>query len=99
MVTLSVSIAFEISNDGVITTKMELNRENVPLYELIVVAQDNGVPTMQGNASVIVHIIDENDNSPEFTNGSLMEVEVIEVCLEHLKQLSMLFLHLNMLLS
>ena len=85
-----LSVAFGITNDGVIMTKMELNREAVPFYELIVVAQDNGMPTMQGNATVTIHILDENDNSPVFTNGSLMDVAIMEViflvsCLNMLK--------------
>ena len=76
-----LSVVFGITNDGAIKIKMELNREAVPFYELIVVAQDNGMPTLQGNATVTIYILDENDNSPVFTNGSLMDVAIMEVIL------------------
>ena len=95
-----MSVVFEITNDGVIRTKRELDRENVPLYELIVVAQDNGMPTMQGNATVTITILDENDNSPVFTNGSLMDVSIMEVnfsflVFKYARNLAKLFLRID----
>ena len=43
-----------------------LDRETVSLYTLTVVATDYGVPARSSTASVVVTIIDENDNAPSF---------------------------------
>ncbi|KAM4019418.1 protocadherin-8-like [Anomaloglossus baeobatrachus] len=44
----------------------ELDRERQSLYRLELEASDGGSPSLSGNAIVIVHILDFNDNSPIF---------------------------------
>ena len=43
-----------------------LCREIKDVYELTVSATDSGVPPLVGLATVIVRVIDENDNRPHF---------------------------------
>ena len=56
---------FSISN-GVITTRVSFDREVESTYEIIVMAMDAGVPRQSSNASVVVTILDENDETPVF---------------------------------
>ena len=56
---------FEIdSNTGVVTTVRNFDREAVPQYTLIVSAIDSS--SLSSNVTVIVNILDINDNSPVF---------------------------------
>ncbi|GAB0089240.1 Cadherin-related tumor suppressor [Sergentomyia squamirostris] len=69
--------AFEIDSDtGEIFTNMRLDREEVSLFELTVEAVDQGMPQLTGTATVIVTILDKNDNPPRFTR--LFSVNVTE---------------------
>lgn len=69
--------AFEIDADtGEIFTTMKLDREDVANYELIVEALDQGLPQQTGTTSVLVKILDKNDNPPRFTR--LFSVNVTE---------------------
>lgn len=69
--------AFEIDSDtGEIFTNMRLDREDIPIYELTVEAVDQGMPQMTGSATVLVTVLDKNDNPPRFTR--LFSVNVTE---------------------
>ncbi|CAH0559968.1 unnamed protein product [Brassicogethes aeneus] len=69
--------AFEIDeNTGEIYTSRKLDREDVASYELTVEAFDRGLPQLTGTASVIVTVLDKNDNPPRFTR--LFSVNVTE---------------------
>lgn len=69
--------SFEIDeNTGEIFTATKLDREEVAQYELIVEAVDMGVPSQTGRASVLISILDKNDNPPRFTR--LFSVNVTE---------------------
>lgn len=69
--------SFEIDADtGEIFTSMKLDREDIASYELIVEALDQGMPQQTGRASVLVTILDKNDNPPRFTR--LFSVNVTE---------------------
>lgn len=69
--------AFEIDTDsGEIYTTMKLDRESVANYELIIEALDQGMPQQTGTTSVLVKILDKNDNPPRFTR--LFSVNVTE---------------------
>jgi cadherin EGF LAG seven-pass G-type receptor 1 len=64
--------AFRIDpKSGVITTRSALDRERVEVYTLVVMAIDKGLPSAGGQRSststVVVRIIDDNDNYPQFT--------------------------------
>ena len=54
------------SNTGWIILVGQLDRETVERYSLIVVATDNGTPAATATASVIVTVLDSNDNEPRF---------------------------------
>ncbi|RZC36743.1 Cadherin, Laminin G 1, EGF, and/or Amelogenin domain containing protein, partial [Asbolus verrucosus] len=69
--------AFEIdSESGEIYTNTRLDREDIASYELIVEALDQGVPQLTGTATVLVTVLDKNDNPPRFTR--LFSVNVTE---------------------
>lgn len=69
--------AFEIDSDtGEIFTNMRLDREDIANYELTVEAVDQGMPQMTGSATVLVTVLDKNDNPPRFTR--LFSVNVTE---------------------
>ncbi|EZA48524.1 Cadherin-related tumor suppressor [Ooceraea biroi] len=64
------------SNTGQIETNAKLDREEIASYELIVEATDQGHPRLTGTATVLVTILDKNDNPPHFTR--LFSVNVTE---------------------
>lgn len=58
---------FEINrNTGEIRVMDQLDREYRERYEFHVEASDKGVPSMRGTATVVVNILDRNDNDPKF---------------------------------
>ncbi|KAJ8975858.1 hypothetical protein NQ317_015895 [Molorchus minor] len=63
--------AFKIdSKTGVITTRTMLDRETTEVYTLIVKATDMANPQTarrSSSASVVIHILDDNDNYPQFS--------------------------------
>ncbi|CAH1187899.1 unnamed protein product [Phyllotreta striolata] len=69
--------AFEIdAQSGEIYTNVRLDREDISNYELTVEAVDQGVPQQSGTATVLVTVLDKNDNPPRFTR--LFSVNVTE---------------------
>ena len=44
----------------------QLNYEAIPSYNLSIRAIDGGIPSLEGMASIVVWVIDENDNPPIF---------------------------------
>lgn len=68
---------FEIDAEtGEIYTNTRLDRETIASYELVVEALDQGVPQLSGTATVLVTVLDKNDNPPRFTR--LFSVNVTE---------------------
>lgn len=68
---------FEIDPDsGEIYTNTRLDREEISSYELTVEATDQGTPQLTGTSTVIVTVLDKNDNPPRFTR--LFSVNVTE---------------------
>lgn len=61
---------FGIFPDGYLYVKNSLDREDKDYYSLIVTARDGGEPPRSSTVSVVIHVIDENDNRPEFTNST-----------------------------
>ncbi|VDP19111.1 unnamed protein product [Echinostoma caproni] len=43
-----------------------MDREKYPMYELMVRAEDHGVPRLSSTSVVKIHILDVNDNAPRF---------------------------------
>lgn len=58
-------------NSGLLYIREPLDREVCDLHWLSVVVVDNGSPAMSATASVEVHVLDANDNAPEFIATSL----------------------------
>uniref|UniRef100_UPI00358E8C69 protocadherin-9-like n=1 Tax=Myxine glutinosa TaxID=7769 RepID=UPI00358E8C69 len=52
---------------GVITLTDILDREKNSHYKFTVVAKDQGVPSLEGNSTVVVNVLDVNDNRPHFS--------------------------------
>lgn len=62
---------FEIdSGSGAVRAKSVLDREQRERYDFTVAAADRGVPSKTGTATVIVNVVDRNDNDPKFMLGS-----------------------------
>ncbi|KAM8753733.1 cadherin-like protein 26 [Acanthopagrus schlegelii] len=63
---------------GKITTKKSLDRESKyvknNMYNVTILAIDDGNPQMTGTATLNIHITDENDNSPT------LNVSIIDMC-------------------
>ncbi|XP_054010117.1 cadherin-related tumor suppressor-like, partial [Hylaeus anthracinus] len=64
------------SDTGNISTNAMLDREEIASYELVVEARDHGQPPLTGTATVLVTVLDKNDNPPHFTR--LFSVNVTE---------------------
>ncbi|XP_023290467.1 protein dachsous [Orussus abietinus] len=68
---LQGSPSFRISpNTGWIFLAQSLDREAIDRYALTVLATDNGSPAATASASVLVTVLDDNDNEPRFERGS-----------------------------
>ncbi|KAM5124892.1 LOW QUALITY PROTEIN: uncharacterized protein ACOB7L_007965 [Callospermophilus lateralis] len=68
----SVVYAFSInSNDGEVRTKGKLDFEEKKLYEISVEAVDKGNIPMTGHCTLLVEVLDINDNAPEVTITTL----------------------------
>lgn len=63
--------AFDINpNSGVIITKKILDFESIPSYHLVV--QGTNMAGMSTNSTVVIHLRDENDNSPVFIKSEFV---------------------------
>ncbi|XP_061690293.1 protocadherin-1-like [Syngnathoides biaculeatus] len=63
----SATALFEIdSGSGEIRVKNLLDREETERYEFRVAAADKGVPSKTGTATVVINVLDRNDNDPKF---------------------------------
>lgn len=84
---LNGKVSYRLSNDGDgafsldpetgdIFTNYRLDRETVSSYQLTVEAVDQGIPQLTGTSTVLVTVLDKNDNPPRFTR--LFSVNVTE---------------------
>ena len=76
---------FNIEN-GVVTTRDSFDREMNSSFEILVMASDFGVPNRTSNVSVLVTILDENDQEPKF------EEEVYEAQVSEFEDSNFVFL-------
>ncbi|XP_076595621.1 protocadherin Fat 2 [Chaetodon auriga] len=53
---------------GVISTLSALDREDKPEHSVEVIVSDNGSPTLRSTATVVIRVLDANDNRPKFTD-------------------------------
>ncbi|KAK8767142.1 hypothetical protein V5799_006076 [Amblyomma americanum] len=63
---------FGVFPDGTVYVKKALDREWRDLYALTVVARDHGEPPRSSAVSLLVHVLDENDNAPAFDNATFV---------------------------
>ncbi|GAB1603897.1 protocadherin beta-15-like [Argonauta hians] len=71
LLTQLYTLPFEISNFGFILTTESLDREQQDVYEFRVFVKDNGTPSLNNTANVIIEVMDKNDNAPYFTFPSV----------------------------
>ncbi|CAI9732407.1 putative protocadherin beta-18 [Octopus vulgaris] len=64
-------LPFVISNFGFISTSEPLDHEKMDIYKFQVLIKDNGIPSLNNTANVIVEVMDKNDNAPYFTFPSV----------------------------
>ncbi|XP_072248265.1 protocadherin Fat 4 isoform X2 [Leuresthes tenuis] len=60
--------------NGFLSTTVGLDREAVPVFNLTVEASEPDSPLYKGRATVIVIVLDRNDNAPRFSRIFLAEV-------------------------
>ncbi|KAM9850314.1 protocadherin Fat 2 [Aulostomus maculatus] len=53
---------------GVISTLSALDREDKPEHSIEVIVSDNGTPPLCSTATVVIRVLDDNDNRPTFTD-------------------------------
>ncbi|XP_062856599.1 protocadherin-1 [Trichomycterus rosablanca] len=53
-------------NTGEIQVMNQLDREHRECYKFLVEAMDKGGPSMMGTATVVINVLDRNDNDPKF---------------------------------
>ncbi|KAM6408431.1 protocadherin alpha-2-like [Rhynochetos jubatus] len=59
-----------------------LDRETMPLHQLVLTASDGGRPSLTGTMELVISVLDANDNAPQF-NQSLFNVFLPEdTCVE-----------------
>lgn len=61
---------FGIFPDGFLYVKSQLDREERDYYSLTIVCSDHGEPPRSSQVPVTIHVLDENDNAPQFTNAT-----------------------------
>lgn len=61
---------FGIFPDGFLYVKNQLDREERDYYSLTIVCTDHGEPPRSSQVPVTIHVLDENDNAPQFTNAT-----------------------------
>uniref|UniRef100_A0A3P8RV15 FAT atypical cadherin 2 n=1 Tax=Amphiprion percula TaxID=161767 RepID=A0A3P8RV15_AMPPE len=62
---------------GVISTLSALDREDKQEHSIEVIVSDNGSPSLRSTATVVIRVLDANDNRPKFTD-KLFHVKLLE---------------------
>ncbi|KAH8260153.1 hypothetical protein KR026_003918, partial [Drosophila bipectinata] len=68
------AFVIEPAFSGIVKTNIVLDREIRDIYNLKIIATDEGVPQMTGTATIRVQIVDVNDNQPTFPPNNLVSV-------------------------
>lgn len=63
---------FGIFPDGFLFVKSHLDREERDYYSLTIACTDGGTPPRSSEVPVVIHVIDENDNPPIFSNSTFI---------------------------
>uniref|UniRef100_A0A3P9ASK7 Protocadherin alpha-C2-like n=2 Tax=Maylandia zebra TaxID=106582 RepID=A0A3P9ASK7_9CICH len=75
--TIEVQTGRDGSKFADLILKQTLDREQQAVHNLILTAVDGGTPARSGTASVIVRVLDTNDNAPTFEKDNL-SVKIME---------------------
>ncbi|CAI5652117.1 unnamed protein product [Oreochromis niloticus] len=75
--TIEVQTGRDGSKFADLILKQTLDREQQAVHNLILTAVDGGTPARSGTASVIVRVLDTNDNAPAFEKDNL-SVKILE---------------------
>uniref|UniRef100_A0A3P9ATB0 Cadherin domain-containing protein n=1 Tax=Maylandia zebra TaxID=106582 RepID=A0A3P9ATB0_9CICH len=75
--TIEVQTGRDGSKFANLILKQTLDREQQAVHNLILTAVDGGTPARSGTASVIVRVLDTNDNAPTFEKDNL-SVKIME---------------------
>ncbi|NXG10268.1 PCDA2 protein, partial [Sakesphorus luctuosus] len=62
---------------AVLVLMKSLDRETIPVHQLVLTASDGGRPSLTGTMELMISVLDANDNSPQF-NQSLYKVQLAE---------------------
>ena len=76
---MSLLGAFDLSRDGILRIQLSLDYETVPVYTLVIQAEDEGQPPLSSTAALSIDVLDVNDNAPVFV-GVPTKNEISEVC-------------------
>ncbi|XP_069812890.1 protocadherin gamma-B1-like [Dendropsophus ebraccatus] len=69
---LSMSSYFSINIEtGVLYAQRSFDYEQDKGFEIQINAKDNGSPSLDSNATLVIHIVDQNDNSPQILYPSI----------------------------
>ncbi|CAI9733465.1 protocadherin beta-15-like [Octopus vulgaris] len=60
------NIPFQLTKYGFISTSQPIDREVKDIYNLQVLVKDNGMPSLNNTANILIEILDKNDNAPYF---------------------------------
>src|SRR5690349_9109981 len=63
----TVSEVFGVTSEGVLYTKIVLDREQCSIYNFSVCVADQGSPPLTGSIRVVVVVVDLNDERPTFS--------------------------------
>ncbi|XP_029644820.2 cadherin-related tumor suppressor-like [Octopus sinensis] len=61
------NIPFQLTKYGFISTSQSIDREMKDIYKFKVLVKDNGTPSLNDTANIVIEILDKNDNAPYFT--------------------------------
>ncbi|XP_036365213.1 protocadherin beta-15-like [Octopus sinensis] len=61
------NIPFQLTKYGFISTSQPIDREMKDIYKFKVLVKDNGTPSLNDTANIVIEILDKNDNAPYFT--------------------------------
>ncbi|XP_061755636.1 protocadherin alpha-C2 [Nerophis ophidion] len=77
----SIPFVLNKSSDGPrhykLLVSQPLDRESVPDYEITLIVRDSGTPSLSDNETIILHLLDVNDNVPHFPQ-SFYTIRVME---------------------
>ncbi|XP_078534042.1 protocadherin-23 [Lissotriton helveticus] len=66
--TTIVQIDFPQKTIGYLVVESALDRETTSTFKLTIIATDRGTPTLNSTATVLINVLDANDNPPVFTS-------------------------------